>query len=476
MNLENKNYPKWHSIVIKIPSEMISKTKSGRVSLRNTITNLGALSTSNKMKSIKLISSNIDTPEIIENGVKTTLNNEKEPKKIKIKQPKLKSTKEIDKLYNQMEQYNKELKNTKKLKTNKEHQNVINKILKEYINKKRTKKALEPTPLKKILKERTIEPLPSKLFDFYFNKISNYSIEGYPDGIFKKIYGYKMTKKESEENDKENQSIFKKVIDKNPELKKRIIHDYKGDKAGVLLNKAEDEIALKKIVKENKIKTLKQYYKFIDNTGDLRLPYNIIYNALNLFNYSNINENPEPPTKAPEPDNFDKISQELQRLIFITPIDKIKKALVEMNFKGRIETQKIKLSMQILQNFKSIEMMKKLINLLKEETKPEPPTKAPEPPKVELIDNSFFVDVSNSDDAVKLLRIIAKEKNGKIKIPLRIQTNIKLLNREIKKFLKIVNMSETEFMNRLDNLKKSKPDYNSFQPKLQIDAKKIRRF
>lgn len=272
-----------------------------------------------------------------------------------------------------------------------------------------------------------------------------------------------MTKEESKANDEENQSIFKKVIDKNPELKKRIIHDYNGDKAGVLLNKTKDEIAIKIILKENKIKTIKQYYKFIDNTGDLRLPYFILYNDPTGFFNVNYDRNnnpipptkaPEPPPKAPEPDNFDKISQELQRLILITPIDKIKKALVEMNFKGRIETQKIKLSMQILQNFKSIEMMKKLINLLKEETKPEPPTKAPEPPKVESIDNSFFVDVSNSNDAVKLLRIIAKEKNGKIKIPLRIQTNMKLLNREIKKFLKIVKMSETEFMNRLDNLKK----------------------
>lgn len=358
MNNQNKNYPKWHSIVIKIPSEMISKTKSGRVSIRNTITNLGALSTSNKMKSIKLVSSNIDTPEIIENGVSTTLDNEKEPKKIKIKkpkEPKLTSTKKFDELYKQIEEYNNKLKNTKKLKTNKDHQDIINKILKEYINKKRTKKALESTPLKKILKENKIRILPSELFDFHYNIILSNGIN------------QKDTSSEEFKN-------FKKLIDNNPEIRKQIEHDYKGFKAGVLLYKAKDEIALKKIVRENKIRTREQYQKFIDNTGDLRLPY-LPYNPTGLFSpisYTFIDKNqepptkaPEPPTKAPEPDNFDKISQELQRLILITPIDKIKKALVEMNFKGRMETQKIRLSMQILQNFRSIEMMKKLINLLK---------------------------------------------------------------------------------------------------------------
>ena len=342
MNLENKNYPKWHSIVIKIPSEMISKTKSGRVSLRNTITNLGALSTSNKMKSIKLISSNIDTPEIIENGVKTTLDNEKEPK-----QPKLKSTKEIDKLYNQMEQYNKELKNTKKLKTNKDHQDIINKILKEYINKKRTKKINEL-------------PKSSDLFDYYYDKLA---------------FGFLGNLPFDKKNMSKNFDMFNKLFNSDPEFKKHIIHDYEGFKKGILFQNKQD---IKNIIRENKIKTIHQYNNYIDKTNDLRLPYFVVGyfdNPREMFNYD---VRPEQP---------------------------------------------------------------KLSDLAEPEEKP----------KEE--DNSFYVDASNSNDAVKLLRIIAKEKNGKLKIPLKIQTNSKLLNREIKKFLKIIKMSDADFMNRLEEKK-----------------------
>ena len=73
----------------------------------------------------------------------------------------------------------------------------------------------------------------------------------------------------------------------------------------------------------------------------------------------------EEPKEEPKED-YNTISQELQRLIVIKPIDKIIKALNEMNIKGKLQTRKILLVQQILQNLKSIEMMKKLINLLKE--------------------------------------------------------------------------------------------------------------
>ena len=364
MNLEN--YPKWHSIVIKIPDEMITKTKSGRVSIRKTITNLGALSTSNKMKSIKLVSSNIDTPEIIDNGVKTTVNNEKGPKQPKIKTTRKKKTNNnlinnIDDLYNQIDKTNEELKNTKKLKTKKDHQEVINKILKEYINKKRTKKTKELST--EFLKE---------LFDYYYKNIDDYGIN---NKRFIKTYETNTKKgiKENEEKMNYNLELFNEVIMKDPDIKKRIIHDYEGFKKGIV---KLDEV--RKIIRENKIKTIKQYYKHIDKTNDLRLPY------------------------------------------FLKNINKYLNYLIDPELEPEQE-----------------------------------PEQEPEP-KETIKDNSFYVDVSNSDNAVKLLRIIAKEKNGKIKIPLKIQTSMKLLNREIEKFLKMINMSDTEFMNRLDSLMKPK--------------------
>ena len=141
--MTTNNFPKWHSIVIKIPSEMITKTKSGRVSLRKTLTNLGSLSTSNKMKSIKLVSSNVDTPEIIENGVMTTIDNERGPKIIKVKKQKVKMDMDA---YNKMNKQYEELIATKisdlpkRMKTSKDHKAIIDRILKEYIGKKITVK------------------------------------------------------------------------------------------------------------------------------------------------------------------------------------------------------------------------------------------------------------------------------------------------------------------------------------------------
>ena len=65
-------------------------------------------------------------------------------------------------------------------------------------------------------------------------------------------------------------------------------------------------------------------------------------------------------------DDFDIVSQKLQQLIYITPIDKIKKSLIKMNFKGRLQTNKMLLNMQLGQQFNTIDQMKQLIKLLQE--------------------------------------------------------------------------------------------------------------
>ena len=57
----------------------------------------------------------------------------------------------------------------------------------------------------------------------------------------------------------------------------------------------------------------------------------------------------------------DIISMKLQHLIYITPTNKISNILSKMNFKGKLKSNKILLSQQILQNFNTIEKMKELI-------------------------------------------------------------------------------------------------------------------
>ena len=70
--------------------------------------------------------------------------------------------------------------------------------------------------------------------------------------------------------------------------------------------------------------------------------------------------------QKPKEINPDIISMELQRLILLVPFRKIKTALVELNFKGTIQTNKLFLTKQLLQNFNTISKMETLINKLKE--------------------------------------------------------------------------------------------------------------
>jgi len=63
-------------------------------------------------------------------------------------------------------------------------------------------------------------------------------------------------------------------------------------------------------------------------------------------------------------ENFDIVSGKFQQLLFKTPIADIKKALIKLNFKGKLQTQKILLVQQLLQNFDTVKKMKQLIEAI----------------------------------------------------------------------------------------------------------------
>ena len=62
---------------------------------------------------------------------------------------------------------------------------------------------------------------------------------------------------------------------------------------------------------------------------------------------------------------YDLKSGELQQLIYNTPIKQISDALQKMKYKGRIQTNKVMLNLQLLQNFKTVNKLDELIILLK---------------------------------------------------------------------------------------------------------------
>ena len=56
-----------------------------------------------------------------------------------------------------------------------------------------------------------------------------------------------------------------------------------------------------------------------------------------------------------KPRDLDVVSRELQNLIYITSSDKIAKILNKLNFKGKLQSNKILQGMQIIQNFNTVE-------------------------------------------------------------------------------------------------------------------------
>jgi hypothetical protein len=77
----------------------------------------------------------------------------------------------------------------------------------------------------------------------------------------------------------------------------------------------------------------------------------------------------EEPKKEEKEENFDDLSSKLQKLILLTKIEDIIKVLVKLGYKGRIQNNKMLMTLQILQNFNTIDKMKNLIKALEENKK-----------------------------------------------------------------------------------------------------------
>lgn len=68
--------------------------------------------------------------------------------------------------------------------------------------------------------------------------------------------------------------------------------------------------------------------------------------------------------KENKPESIEKLSSTLQQLLFKSKLDDIRKALVNLKFKGKIQTNPILRNLQILQSFNTIDKMKSLIKEL----------------------------------------------------------------------------------------------------------------
>jgi len=64
----------WHTIQIKVPAEMVELTKSGKISVKKTLTKTFNISRSQKKQAIKLIPANVNHPSIINEGKEWDVN------------------------------------------------------------------------------------------------------------------------------------------------------------------------------------------------------------------------------------------------------------------------------------------------------------------------------------------------------------------------------------------------------------------
>ena len=62
--------------------------------------------------------------------------------------------------------------------------------------------------------------------------------------------------------------------------------------------------------------------------------------------------------------SYDQVSLDLQQNLLMAGTEKIKNALIKLNFRGKIQANPFLRNMQILQNFNSIEKMNSLLNEL----------------------------------------------------------------------------------------------------------------
>ena len=103
----------WHTIQIKVPAEMIELTKTGKVSVKKTLTKTLNISKSQKKPAIKLIPANISEPEIVNTGKQW----------------------DIDELKSRMTKANQLAKNNK-------DKNIFEPKMKRYINSEKFEKAV----------------------------------------------------------------------------------------------------------------------------------------------------------------------------------------------------------------------------------------------------------------------------------------------------------------------------------------------
>ena len=162
------------------------------------------------------------------------------------------------------------------------------------------------------------------------------------------------------EEEAERRDLYKKYIKSKSEKNK----DKLLERIDILDNKRAESEKYKQNV----------FYPEIEKRGDEKRAERARYQRKLL----EIQDNEEQKAKAKEEvkpkvkpevkeEDIDIVSGKLEELLFIQPYDKIKQALIKLNFKDKLPTDKTLLRKQLLQKFNTVDKMKQLINSIQEQ-------------------------------------------------------------------------------------------------------------
>ena len=310
----------WHTITIKVPAEMVEMTKAGKVSIKKTLTKTLNISKSNKKPSIKLVPANVKAPEIVNNGKEWNV----EELKKSMSKAKALSIKNKDRdIFESKDPF----KNKNKFEA------TVAKRAKELVKIKKDKDA-KISILEARIDELTKDYAVAEISDAVSKSLTGRRrTTGLLHPFNKKtaILEYAKTLKELEPLTNKKYKSWEEQF--KPTTKKQA-------------KEANDQL-------EAEILYMTPEEKIIYNT-----PYRVTYKKKKGIIFK---EQELPPTDV---ENIHIISSKLQHLLFIKGIDKTKKALTNLNYKGRHHMNPMLRTAQIVQNFNTIPKMKQLIKEL----------------------------------------------------------------------------------------------------------------
>jgi len=238
------------------------------------------------------------------------------------------------------------------------------------------------------------------------------------------------------------------------EIKKHLYID-DGGFIKFLENKATINNPVNKIDKEKEIKKMKETLEVAINktnqklNKDKKIKADKTYKKFVKVFEEEVKKEVEKEVEKEQPkeESIDELSNKLTQKIFISDYPKIVKALNKLNFRGRLQTNKMLLALQISQNFNTKEKIKKLLDELEDKKAEQPKEEYEEESEVEESDveespKKLFEDIKDITNDEYELALYLSDLNPKTDRSAILSGVMEAKNRFNRKDLNLLNYDE----------------------------------